>query len=153
VQSLPDFEHVAAHPQLINVSNPIQPDDEYEQLAGPLLAMGAQYVLITGTHAQTPEVCNRLYNESGLLTALTWPRLPGSYHGSGCTLASAVAAGIATGSGIEDAVQEAQEFTWQSLSNGYRPGMGQFIPDRLFWARDDENVEPSAVKNTEVTKD
>jgi hydroxymethylpyrimidine/phosphomethylpyrimidine kinase len=136
-QTLPDFDHIATHPQLHNESNPIQPDDEYEQLAGPLLAMGAQFVLITGTHAHTPDVCNRLYGEQGLMTAQTWPRLPGNYHGSGCTLASAVAAGLATGSSVEEACQEAQEYTWQTLSNGFRPGMGQFIPDRLFWARED----------------
>lgn len=141
--ALPDFEHVALHPQLRNESNPIQPDDEYEQLAGPLLAMGVQYVLLTGTHANTPDVCNRLYSEQGLLTAQTWPRLPGSYHGSGCTLASAVAAGLAAGNSVEDACSEAQEFTWQTLSYGYRPGMGQFVPDRLFWAREDDKDAPA----------
>ena len=40
--------------------------------------------------------------------------------------------------GVEEAVRDAQDFTWQSLKNGFRGGMGQFIPDRMFWARDDE---------------
>jgi hydroxymethylpyrimidine/phosphomethylpyrimidine kinase len=39
---------------------------------------------------------------------------------------------------MEEAVRDAQEFTWQSLKQGFRPGMGQHIPDRMFWARDDE---------------
>ena len=34
-------------------------------------------------------------------------------------------------------MREAQDYTWQALKHGFRPGMGQFIPDRLFWARDD----------------
>jgi hydroxymethylpyrimidine/phosphomethylpyrimidine kinase len=37
---------------------------------------------------------------------------------------------------ISDAVHEAQAFTYEALRAGFRPGMGQFIPDRLFWARD-----------------
>jgi hydroxymethylpyrimidine/phosphomethylpyrimidine kinase len=137
---------VAVHPKLLSEKNPITPDDEYEQLAAQLMAMGAQHVLITGTHAQTKDVCNRLFGEDGLMQSMTWPRLPGSYHGSGCTLASALAAGIACGAELQEASQEAQEYTWQTLSHGYRPGMGQFVPDRLFWAReeDGETSEPAA---------
>ncbi|MEY3743012.1 MAG: hypothetical protein RLZZ541_67, partial [Pseudomonadota bacterium] len=41
---------------------------------------------------------------------------------------------------MEEAIEEAQEFTWQTLKNGFRPGMGQFIPDRMFWARDEEDA-------------
>ena len=66
-----------------------------------------------------------------------WPRLPGSYHGSGCTLASAIAAMLANGLDLPEAVREAQDYTWQTLKKAYRPGMGQFLPDRLFWARED----------------
>jgi hydroxymethylpyrimidine/phosphomethylpyrimidine kinase len=68
----------------------------------------------------------------------TWQRLPGSYHGSGCTLASAIAANLARGLDVAEAVREAQEYTWQALAKAFRPGMGQHIPDRLFWARDEE---------------
>ena len=48
-----------------------------------------------------------------------------------------MAAGIAQGLELPDAVREAQEYTWQALRAAYRLGMGQFIPDRMFWARDD----------------
>ena len=71
----------------------------------------------------------------GLVRSDAWTRLPGSYHGSGCTLASAIAALIANGETIPDAVRAAQEYTWNALKAGFRPGMGQFIPDRFFWAR------------------
>ncbi len=103
-----------------------------------LIDMGAQYVLITGTHENTPEVVNTLYGENGVLQRDRWERLPGSYHGSGCTLASAIAGCMAGGAGIEDAVRDAQDYTWQALAHGFRPGMGQFIPDRFFWARDED---------------
>ena len=108
-----------------------------------LIEMGAQYVLITGTHENTPQVVNTLYGPEGVLRRDNWERLPGSYHGSGCTLASAITGCIAGGAGIDDAVRDAQDYTWQTLKNGFRAGMGQFIPDRFFWARgdNDENGE------------
>jgi len=96
-------------------------------------------VLITGTHEHTGDVTNTLYNGDGVVRSDSWPRLPGSYHGSGCTLASALAATIANGVDMQEAVRDAQEYTWQSLKLAFRPGMGQHIPDRLFWAREDEN--------------
>ncbi len=99
-----------------------------------LLEMGTEYVLITGSHANTPQVVNTLYGPKGVLRADPWERLPGSYHGSGCTLASAAAAALAHGLDMSNAVFEAQGFTWQTLSAAFRPGMGQYIPDRFFWA-------------------
>lgn len=120
-------------------------DDTYENavLAKRLIDSGCEYVLVTGTHDSTPDVINTLYHEDGVLRADTWQRLPGSYHGSGCTLASAIAATLARGLDLGEAVREAQEYTWQSLQAGYRLGMGQYIPDRLFWAREEASALPS----------
>ena len=102
-----------------------------------LLRLGCEYVLITGTHENTPKVVNSLYAEEGLIRSDSWQRLGESYHGSGCTLASAIAASLAHNLSVPDAVHEAQEYTWQTLQAAFRPGMGQFLPDRLFWARDE----------------
>jgi len=116
-------------------------ENEYpglDECARRLLALGCEYVLITGTHENTPEVVNTLYSQEGSVRSDAWQRLPGSYHGSGCTLASAIAATIANGLDISEAVRDAQEYTWQTLNTAYRPGMGQHIPDRLFWARDED---------------
>jgi hydroxymethylpyrimidine/phosphomethylpyrimidine kinase len=110
-----------------------------------LIEMGAQYVLITGTHENTPQVVNTLYGADGVIRRDQWERLPGSYHGSGCTLASAIAGCIAGGASIEDAVRDAQDYTWQALAAGFRGGMGQLIPDRFFWARGDDD-EPEKNK-------
>lgn len=105
-----------------------------------LIAMGAEYVLITGTHEPTLDVVNTLYSKSGVVRSDTWARLPGSYHGSGCTLASAIAAMLASGLELPEAVREAQDYTWHTLKKAYRPGMGQYLPDRLFWAREDSDA-------------
>ena len=112
-----------------------------EESAQRLLALGCEYVLVTGTHEATVDVVNRLYGHEGMVREDRWQRLPGSYHGSGCTLASAIAAAIANGLETPEAVREAQEYTWQALAGGFRPGMGQLLPDRFFWARE-VNAEP-----------
>ena len=57
------------------------------------------------------------------------------HHGSGCTLASAIAALLAKGLEVEQAVRQAQEYAWKSLAAGFKPGRGQAIPDRFFASR------------------
>jgi len=106
-----------------------------------LLEAGVGYVLITGTHEATLEIVNTLYGKDGVVRTDRWQRLPGTFHGSGCTLASAIAAMLANGLDLADAVHEAQEYTWQALQRAYRPGMGLLLPDRLFWARDDPDTD------------
>ena len=113
-------------------------DVSLEECARRILTLGCEYVLITGTHENTAQVINVLYSQEGVVRSDSWQRLPGAYHGSGCTLASAIAATVANGLAISEAVRDAQEYTWQTLSSGYRPGMGQHIPDRLFWAREED---------------
>jgi hydroxymethylpyrimidine/phosphomethylpyrimidine kinase len=107
------------------------------ECARRITGMGCEYVLITGTHENTPQVINTLYGENGAVRSDSWQRLPGSYHGSGCTLASAIAASVAYGLDVPEAVKEAQEYTWQTLKAAFRAGMGQYVPDRLFWAREE----------------
>lgn len=120
-----------------------QDDPDIAECTRRLLATGCEYVLVTGTHENTADVVNTLYSSDGVVRSDTWPRLPGSYHGSGCTLASALAATIANGLDIPEAVHDAQEYTWQSLKSAFRAGMGQYIPDRLFWAREEETPAAS----------
>lgn len=114
-------------------------DPDLAECARRLVDAGSEYVLVTGTHETTPKVINTLYSDAGVVRADSWDRLPGSYHGSGCTLASAIAANLANGLDIPDAVRDAQEYTWQALAGGFRPGMGQHFPDRFFWARESED--------------
>jgi hydroxymethylpyrimidine/phosphomethylpyrimidine kinase len=128
-------------PNSIEARRLVQEDGEEDldlaECARRLLALGCESVLITGTHENTTQVINTLYGQEGVIRTDSWDRLPGSYHGSGCTLASAIAATVANGLNISDAVKDAQEYTWQTLKAAFRPGMGQYIPDRLFWARED----------------
>lgn len=100
--------------------------------AARLIAHGCRTVLVTGTHDNTAQVVNTLYDASGCLRSDVWQRLPGEYHGSGCTLASAIAAGLAHGLPLAEAVRAGQDYTWRTLAAGFRAGRGQLIPDRFF---------------------
>ena len=125
----------------------LAPDaDNVDAAAQAILSLGCAFVLVTGTHDVSLEVINRLYGNRRLLETFHWERLPHSYHGSGCTLAAACAATLAHDIDMLEAVAEAQDFTWQALAHGRRLGMGQHLPDRLYWARDeiedDKDEEP-----------
>ena len=114
-------------------------DAEAEDLAADtmtLIESGCEYILVTGTAGETGEVVNTLYNESGVVRRDSWQRLPGSHAGAGSTLSAAIAALLANGLEIPEAVLEAQEFTHAALSHAQRLGMGRLIPDRYFWARE-----------------
>ena len=111
--------------------------DSLTACAESLQDIGCRYVLITGSHEPTVEVINTLYGRHQLLEIYPCKRLAGEYHGSGCTLASAATGLLAQGIDIVDACRHAQEYTWASLQNGYRIGMGQLIPDRFSWTDHD----------------
>ena len=110
--------------------------DSLAQCGLTLLEKGCEYVLITGTHEDTPSVSNQLYHNNKCIETYTWDRLPDSYHGSGCTLASSIAAMTAHGLDTQTAIFEAQEYTWNTLKNAFKPGNGQYIPNRAFWMQD-----------------
>ena len=114
---------------------------ELAACARRLIDLGCEFVLITGAHEQGAQVVNTLYNTRGVVHAQAWERLPGSYHGSGCTLAAALAGFLALGQDVAEAAKEAQAYTWQTLKHAYRPGMGQFIPDRMYWVHGDDEEE------------
>ncbi len=119
-----------------------------EESALQLLSMGTEYVLITGTHERSTDVVNSLYSAEGLVKEYHWERLQGSYHGASSTLTSAIAACLAHGLTVAEALQEAQEYTWQTLKSAFRPGMGQLIPDRFFWAREESEPAGSEAEQT-----
>lgn len=97
---------------------------------------GCEYVLMTGADEAETEVYNSLYHNGSEIEHYTWKLLPSVYHGSGCTLASSIAALLAQGNSPLQACHEAQHYAWETLSHGYRIGHGQSIPNRLYWTQD-----------------
>jgi hydroxymethylpyrimidine/phosphomethylpyrimidine kinase len=99
--------------------------------AAMLLKAGCDWVLAKGGDEtdQGAEVVNTLYGP-GAPREFRWPRLEGSFHGSGCTLASACAARIALGEPVDTAVANAQALVQGWLEHAFRPGQGQLVPLR-----------------------
>ena len=115
----------------------IKDNENFEDVSIDLCAerlklLGCKNILITGADETTDKVINNLYESSGESNPFYWDRLPGVYHGSGCTLASAISAYLALGFNLNKAVEQAQIYTWESLKNSSKPGKGQYIPDRLY---------------------
>ncbi|HEX7047706.1 MAG TPA: hydroxymethylpyrimidine/phosphomethylpyrimidine kinase [Gammaproteobacteria bacterium] len=111
----------------------LAPDrDSTSARAFALLDLGAGWVLAKGGDEQTPLVENFLFDRDGEQRKWTTERLAGEHHGSGCTLASAIAAGLARGESVPHAIERAQAFTFDALSNGWQLGGGQRIPNRHF---------------------
>ena len=106
--------------------------DDLDQAAAEFINRGCSAVLITGTHEPNKKVINTLYRKNEPPVSYGWERLPGNYHGSGCTLASGVAAHLALGEDIGQAVVMAQEYTWQALKHGTLLGKNQIHPDRFY---------------------
>lgn len=103
---------------------------DVESRAAAMLARGCRHVLIKGADEDTSEVHNSFFSHDGTQRHFTWPRLPGSFHGSGCTLAAAIATLLARGHAPLAAVEIAQRYTWETLKQGWRLGKGQFVPNR-----------------------
>ena len=99
-----------------------------------LMQLGCESVLLTGTHEDNEHVDNLWFNEGKYVETFSWDRLPHEYHGSGCTLASAIAALVAQGLDAFNAVNEAQDYSWNTLKHAYRISTdGQLIPSRFYW--------------------
>lgn len=101
-----------------------------DEAAQQLLNMGCKNVLITGTHEHTDKVHNTLYT-AATQNLFETERLPGEYHGSGCTLAASLAARLALGEDITSACLHALAYTEQSLRHARSPGHGQALPGRI----------------------
>lgn len=101
-----------------------------EQQAAMLLERGCRHVLLKGGHGpEQHEVLNRWFNTNGQRN-WSWPRLPGEFHGSGCTLAAALSALLARGFNMEQAIDAAQTYCQQTLAASYVIAPGQRIPSR-----------------------
>jgi hydroxymethylpyrimidine/phosphomethylpyrimidine kinase len=89
-----------------------------------LLAMGCQAVLIKGGHGQGAESTDYLVSGNGTL-ALAAPRIATrNTHGTGCSLSSAIAAGLAKGEDMETAVRHAKTWISAAIAAADRLGVG-----------------------------
>ncbi|MEP7044025.1 MAG: bifunctional hydroxymethylpyrimidine kinase/phosphomethylpyrimidine kinase [Dokdonella sp.] len=113
----------------------VESTDDMRTAAAQLLDMGARAVLLKGGHLAGGEISDLLLTRS----AEHWfhqRRIRGESHGTGCSLSAAIAAGMARGATLEDAVEAAIDFVHTALAAGYRPGRGKLrVLDHLAAAR------------------
>jgi hydroxymethylpyrimidine/phosphomethylpyrimidine kinase len=88
------------------------------------------HVLVTGGHGAGPQVHNR-WHSAGQQRDWHFERLPGEFHGSGCTLAAAIAARLALGEAVGTALDTAQAYVQRTLAASFSIGPGQRIPRRF----------------------
>ncbi len=134
---------VGSHQTLMDF---LLPDWDSERPASPReLAVaaaehGARYVLVTSVVLPSAKagadqyLDNVLASAQGAITGEKFERFEVAFVGAGDTLAAALAALLASGAELHAAVGEALTFLDQSLDAGFRPGMGNVVPDRFFWA-------------------
>jgi hydroxymethylpyrimidine/phosphomethylpyrimidine kinase len=114
-------------------------DDTMALDAMRLIDLGCEYLFVTGTPSDVHDVANTLFSEAGMVRHDNWQRQSGSFSGTGNTLSATIAAMLANGLDVPEAVFEAQEFTIAAIANAQRLGMGKLIPDRYFWAREQDD--------------
>jgi len=131
-------EYLLPHTTILTPNSPearkLSGQDDLKECGMNLMQQGCESVLLTGTHEDKKHVDNLWFNQGKYVETFSWDRLPHEYHGSGCTLASAIAALVAQGLDAFTAVNEAQDYSWHTLKHAYRINAdGQHIPHRFYW--------------------
>ena len=108
--------------------------------------LGVPYTLVTGIARPDQFIDNVLSSPQAVLGTESFERFEAVFTGAGDTLSAALAALLASGTGLEEAFTEALSYLDRCLDGGFRPGMGHVLPDRLFWAQpdNDENADTEA---------
>jgi hydroxymethylpyrimidine/phosphomethylpyrimidine kinase len=115
-------------------------EDTLESDVEHLLALGCEFVLVTGTPAAAAQgesaapntLANTLFGADGVVSHEAWQHLAGPFIGAGGTLSAAITAFMARGADVPEAVAAAQEYTVGALAHAQRYGMGKFVPNRFF---------------------
>ncbi|TQV71711.1 hydroxymethylpyrimidine/phosphomethylpyrimidine kinase [Exilibacterium tricleocarpae] len=121
-------------PNLVEAHDLAQQADTIDACAQEILDSGCRHLLISGTKRSHNSIESSLYGPEGLVKHYRKERLQACNHGCGATLSAAIAAYLAHGLRLVDAVEQGQNFAWHALAGGRRLGMGNRIPNRMYWA-------------------
>lgn len=113
----------------------IDDDDAADAALVQLLALDVRAVLLKGGHLPGSGDMVDRYDDGQALAEFLHPRLPVEGHGTGCTLASAIAANLCLGLPLQDACAAATDYVHGALAQGYRPGRGTVVVLDHFWNR------------------
>ena len=114
---------------------------------------GVSYTLVTGFNAADQYLESHLATPESVLATARYERFEATFTGAGDTLSAALAALLAAGADLQTAVAEALTYLDQCLDAGFQPGMGHAVPDRMFWAHDDDEPATGETEDTPATID
>ena len=103
--------------------------------------LGVPYTLVTGIPLPDEFIDNVLASPQAVLAHEKFERFEAVFSGAGDTLSAALAALLASGSDLSEAFTEALSYLDRCLDGGFRPGMGNVVPDRLFWAQPEDQPD------------
>ena len=115
--------------------------------------LGVPYTLVTGITTNDQHIDNVLATPETVVGHEKFERIEAVFSGAGETLSAALAALIATGLDLSAAASEALHYLDRCLDEGFRPGMGKVIPDRLFWALPDTEDDESEGEGPDMNVD
>ena len=112
---------------------------------------GVPYTLVTGFNAPDQYLESHLSTPETVLATARYERFEATFNGAGDTLSATLCALIGGGMELQEACAEALTYLDQCLDAGFQPGMGHAVPDRLFWAHDDENDDDTEAQASTTT--
>jgi hydroxymethylpyrimidine/phosphomethylpyrimidine kinase len=105
---------------------------------------GVPYTLVTGFNAPDQQIESHLASPEAVLATARYEKFEATFNGAGDTLSAALAALVAGGMDLQNACADALTYLDQCLDAGFQPGMGHAVPDRLFWAHDEDAAADDA---------
>ena len=115
--------------------------------------LGVPYTLVTGLTLADQYIDNVLATPETVVGHEKFERIEAVFSGAGETLSAALAALLATGLDLSAAASEALHYLDRCLDEGFRPGMGHVIPDRLFWAQSETDDEETPAVGPDLNAD
>jgi hydroxymethylpyrimidine/phosphomethylpyrimidine kinase len=122
-----------------------------KDIAKAAAQLGVPYTLVTGIPLPEQFIDNALATPQAVLYSEKFERFEAVFTGAGDTLSAALTALLANGHDLAAATAEALTYLDQSLGAGFHPGMGQTVPDRMFWAQADDSADEADPKAGEAT--
>ena len=124
-----------------------------KDIAKAAAQLGVPYTLVTGIPLPEQFIDNALATPQAVLYSEKFERFEAVFSGAGDTLSAALTALLANGHDLAAATAEALTYLDQALSAGFHPGMGQTVPDRMFWAQTDGGQDDEDLDDTQATDD